>query len=61
MRKKALELAEQLKNEISIINKSSDANTLIHGLNAMTILTGELEKLLKMESCHGRRNSETAV
>lgn len=46
---KAIELVEQLKNETRIINESSDANTIIHGLNAVTILTGKLEKLLKTE------------
>ena len=62
---KALELAEQLKNEIRVINKSSDANTIIHGLNAVTILMERLEKrlekLLKTEGCNGRRDPETAI
>jgi hypothetical protein len=40
----ALKIVGRMKNELRTISKSSDANTIIGSLNALSILVNRLEK-----------------
>lgn len=46
----ALKIVGRIKDELRIISKSSDANTVISSLNALYILVNQLEK-----ECAGHR------